>query len=158
MRCSSSRHWSIPVHQMRLYRCWEQAPCWETPYLNQLLFVISHKSPGAEIRNEEASCAEIAGLGLLQSCFFLYNESLIACNPVNMAPFPAGHLHSPLAAPNSLLLLCAQPPLRSEGYRQISRSLNGENVIQCTPKAFGELVLLSPPWSEWEIPVEAAVG
>lgn len=45
---------------MGLYRCWDQPVCWKKPYLVQLLSVISHKSPGAEIRNEEAFCAEIA--------------------------------------------------------------------------------------------------
>lgn len=50
------------------------------------------------------------------------------------ASSPAGHLQSPLAAPNPLLLLCAEPPLRSKGYGQISTSLNGENVIHCAPK------------------------
>lgn len=50
------------------------------------------------------------------------------------ASSPAGHLQSPLAAPNPLLLLCAEPPLRSKGYGQISTSLNGENVTHCAPK------------------------
>lgn len=100
MRCSSSRHWSIQVHQDEaLQMLGASSVLGERPYLNQLLFVISHKSPGAEIRNEEASCTEIAGLRLLQSCFFFYNEHLIACNPVKNAPFPAKPIGSPKLSP-----------------------------------------------------------
>lgn len=66
--------------------------------------------------------------------------------PYKKAPLPAGLRQSSLAAPNPLLLLCAEPPLRPKGYRQLSTSLNGENVTHCVSKTLGELVLLTYPF------------
>lgn len=58
------------------------------------LFVISHKSPGAEIRNEEASCAEIVWhwwLGVVTK-LFLFLWWMPGCmQPYKKALFPAGH-------------------------------------------------------------------
>lgn len=132
------------------FRHYEQPTRWKMPYLVQLLFVISHKSLGAEIRNEEAFCTEIAWCegDWVYKAFFFNSECLCCMQPYKKIPSNAAHLQSPSATPKSLP--GTGLPWRSVFCKQLFVRLNGGNFFHHIPKPLAEQFCLSSCWPEWE--------